>query len=180
MDVRFSAVVHGVDMRSSAVLHGAAHDMWGWFTTASVLQRTLQQRIHQSFIIYQLEMHCRALRPRRRRSKPGETLERRGGPAQETRSTKRACGGCSLATRPGSGKRRTYTDLLFSTERYLFWGIHRISRRPALETHIKSRHVSIEFHKLIGFRGVDDGKMRVIWDWRVYVGRSGTSSRCRA
>ena len=47
---------------------------------------------------------------------PGETQERRGGPAQETRSRNRARGGCSLATRPGSGKRRTKMERLFSTE----------------------------------------------------------------
>ena len=50
---------------------------------------------------------------------PGETQERRGGPAQETRSRNRARGGCSLATRPGSGKRRTKMERLFSTDRYL-------------------------------------------------------------
>ena len=42
------------------------------------------------------------------------------GPGQETRSRKRARGGCSLATRPGSGKRRMHTERLFSTERYQF------------------------------------------------------------
>ena len=44
---------------------------------------------------------------------------RRGEPAQETRSRNRARGGCSLATRPGSEKRRTKMERLFSTDRYL-------------------------------------------------------------
>lgn len=64
--------------------------------------------------------HTKSSLLRRSCSKTGETLERRGGPTQETRSTKRASGGCSLASRPGSGKSRTYTDLLFSTDRYQF------------------------------------------------------------
>ena len=86
-------------------------------------------------------------------------MERRGGPAQETRSRKRACGGCSLASRPGSGKSRTYTDLLFSTDRYLFQEGIPHTHQPSAGL-IKSRE-GISRSVAIGIGGVEDWELAV-------------------
>ena len=87
---------------------------------------------------------------------PGETQVRRGGPAQETRSRKRARGGCSLATRPGSGKRRTKMERLFSTDRYLATG---------------------DWWSCRSSRNWDGGEGRRDWEEQE---AEQTSSRCRA